>query len=106
MQEHREQRVFRDHPDAKRVVPKIGANEVDYYPSALRADIDEANVLVYEHANNGVYRAGFTKTQSAYEEATTKVFAGLNWMDARLAKTHRRNIFKARRCSLAGNPDR
>ncbi len=64
----------------------IGANEVDYYPSALRADIDEANALVYDHVNNGVYRAGFAKTQSAYEEAVAKVFAGLDWMEARLAK--------------------
>src|SRR6266511_4275924 len=31
----------------------------DYYPEALRAEIDEVNALIYENVNNGVYRAGF-----------------------------------------------
>lgn len=31
----------------------------DYYPRALRAEIDRVNAFVYEHVNNGVYRAGF-----------------------------------------------
>src|SRR5215831_15173880 len=43
----------------------------DYYPPALRAEIDRVNALVYENVNNGVYRAGFaprrrpTKRRSA-----------------------------------------
>ena len=41
----------------------------DYYPAALRGEIDRINELVYETVNNGVYRAGFATTQAAYEEA-------------------------------------
>jgi len=64
----------------------VGANEADFYPTENRAEIDEVNALVYDQVNNGVYRAGFAKTQSAYEEAVEKVFAGLDWMEARLGK--------------------
>src|SRR5215813_10149656 len=41
----------------------------DYYPPALREEIDRVNALVYENVNNGVYRAGFATAQEAYEEA-------------------------------------
>src|SRR5690606_8817219 len=39
----------------------------DYYPKALRAEIDSINELIYETVNNGVYRAGFAASQEAYE---------------------------------------
>ena len=38
----------------------------DYYPPALRSEIDRINQLVFENINNGVYRAGFATTQEAY----------------------------------------
>ena len=44
-------------------------DRADYYPLALRGAIDETNAFVYEHLNNGVYRAGFAKTQDAYDAA-------------------------------------
>ena len=50
------------------------------------AEIDEVNAFVYEHVNNGVYRAGFAKTQAAYDEAVAKVFRGLDWMEERLSR--------------------
>ena len=37
----------------------------DYYPAALRGDIDEVNAYVYKNVNNGVYRCGFAGTQAA-----------------------------------------
>ena len=37
----------------------------DYYPSALRSEIDRINDVVYSNVNNGVYRAGFATTQAA-----------------------------------------
>jgi putative glutathione S-transferase len=49
----------------------------DYYPPALRAEIDEINALVYANVNNGVYRAGFAATQEAYDEAFESLFAVL-----------------------------
>src|SRR5262249_19161285 len=47
----------------------------DYYPAALRAEIDRVNDLVFANINNGVYRTGFATTQAAYEEAFRNVFA-------------------------------
>ena len=41
----------------------------DYYPPALRPEIDRINDVVYNTVNNGVYRSGFATTQAAYEEA-------------------------------------
>jgi putative glutathione S-transferase len=63
----------------------VGANDNDYYPAPLRAQIDELNAYVYPNVNNGVYRAGFATTQEAYEEAAGAVFAALDTLDRRLA---------------------
>ncbi|GAB7540552.1 glutathione S-transferase family protein [Cupriavidus sp. 8B] len=63
----------------------IGAKAGDYYPAALRAEIDEVNARVYDTLNNGVYKAGFATTQGAYEEALTPLFDTLDWLEARLA---------------------
>ena len=59
----------------------------DYYPQALRAEIDRINTLTYENVNNGVYRTGFATSQEAYEEAFRSVFAALDEIEARLART-------------------
>ena len=56
----------------------------DYYPQALRTEIDAVNAEVYEAVNNGVYKAGFATTQSAYEEAVTALFAMLDRLETRL----------------------
>lgn len=63
----------------------VGAADVDYYPSALRAEIDAVNERVYGTLNNGVYRAGFAESQAAYEEAVVGVFDTLDWLEERLA---------------------
>lgn len=62
----------------------IGAKAGDYYPEALRAEIDAVNARVYDTVNNGVYRAGFAKTQAAYEEAVGPLFDSLGWLESRL----------------------
>ena len=56
----------------------------DYYPEALAAEIDEINTHVYETVNNGVYRAGFAATQSAYTNAVHHLFDSLDWLEVRL----------------------
>jgi putative glutathione S-transferase len=63
----------------------LGANPGDFYPAALRNQIDEINALVYDTLNNGVYKSGFATTQSAYEEAVAPLFETLDWLEARLA---------------------
>jgi glutathionyl-hydroquinone reductase len=63
----------------------IGAKPGDYYPQALRADIDPVNARIYDTLNNGVYKAGFATTQAAYEEAVLPLFETLDWLEQRLA---------------------
>lgn len=63
---------------------QVGATPGDYYPPALRQDIDALNADIYERINNGVYRAGFATTQSAYEEAVLPLFEALDELEARL----------------------
>src|SRR5690606_10457946 len=57
----------------------LGALAGDYYPEALRAEIDAVNARVYPSVNNGVYRAGFATTQAAYEDAVRPLFETLDW---------------------------
>jgi putative glutathione S-transferase len=64
---------------------QAGAAAGDYYPSALRNEIDSVNDKIYHGLNNGVYRAGFATAQSAYDEAVTDVFDTLDFMEARLS---------------------
>lgn len=51
---------------------------LDLYPEELREAVDRVNGWVYEDINNGVYRAGFARTDSAYRSAVGQVFAGLD----------------------------
>ena len=57
----------------------------DFYPKALRAEIDAINKPIYETVNNGVYRSGFATTQKAYEEACGNLFATLDSLEERLS---------------------
>jgi glutathionyl-hydroquinone reductase len=58
----------------------------DYYPAALRREIDAINDVVYPNINNGVYRAGFATTQEAYEEAARAIFATFDEIEKRLSR--------------------
>jgi putative glutathione S-transferase len=58
----------------------------DLYPVHLRPEIDAINEFLYRDVNNGVYKAGFATTQSAYEEAFDALFARLDWLEDRLAR--------------------
>src|SRR5687768_4920952 len=67
---------------------------MDLYPEDLCNEIDELNAFIYEHVNNGVYRAGFATSQNAYEQAVRRLFEALDILDARLAR--RRYLFGSR----------
>jgi putative glutathione S-transferase len=64
----------------------LTGNTADYYPQALHATIDAVNDRIYDTVNNGVYRAGFATTQSAYEEAFHRLFDSLDWVEGLLSK--------------------
>ncbi len=59
---------------------------VDFYPPALRAEIDALNASIYDTVNNGVYKAGFATAQAAYERAFDALFATLDELERRLAR--------------------
>ncbi|MEM9603346.1 MAG: glutathione S-transferase family protein [Pseudomonadota bacterium] len=64
----------------------ITGNRDDYYPDALRAEIDRWNERIYHTVNNGVYRAGFATTQTAYANAVGELFDTLDVLEAHLAE--------------------
>ena len=64
----------------------IGAKPGDYAPATLLPEIDAINTRIYETLNNGVYRAGFARSQEAYDAAVGPVFATLDWLESRLSR--------------------
>lgn len=63
-----------------------GAKAGDYYPKALRGQIDAINDRIYNTLNNGVYKCGFATSQAAYNEAVVPLFETLDWLEERLSK--------------------
>jgi len=63
----------------------FGKTDVDFYPEALREEIDAINDVVYENVNNGVYRAGFAKTQESYNTAFDRLFNTMDELEERLS---------------------
>ena len=59
----------------------------DYYPEDLRPEVDMVNERVYQSLNNGVYKAGFARTQQAYEDAVYPLFETLDWLEGILAES-------------------
>ncbi|NWL86654.1 MULTISPECIES: glutathione S-transferase family protein [unclassified Paenibacillus] len=56
----------------------------DLFPEALQRDIRELNERIFHGINNGVYKAGFARSQEAYEQAYDGVFELLDELEARL----------------------
>jgi len=59
--------------------------ELNLYPDNLKAEINELNAWIYPMINNGVYRAGFARTQEAYDGAVQEVFSGLDKVESILS---------------------
>ncbi|MES1945156.1 glutathione S-transferase-like protein [Salinisphaera sp. PC39] len=64
----------------------ITGNRLDFYPDDLREEIDAVNADVYDHINNGVYKAGFATAQKVYDKHVLALFEALDRMEARLSK--------------------
>ncbi|MEM7300799.1 MAG: glutathione S-transferase family protein [Pseudomonadota bacterium] len=62
----------------------VGASGPDYYPEAQRSEIDTINDRIYHTVNNGVYKSGFARSQSAYDEAVGELFETLDMLEERL----------------------
>ncbi|MCP5237126.1 MAG: glutathione S-transferase C-terminal domain-containing protein [Zoogloeaceae bacterium] len=66
---------------------ELAGDDVILRPPALADAIDACNGRLYDDFNNGVYRAGFATSQTAYEEAVSQVFATLDWLERRLGQS-------------------
>ena len=64
---------------------EIGAAHGNFYPPR-EEEIDRLNARIYATVNNGVYRAGFAKTQQAYQQAVIPLFETLNQLDRQLGE--------------------
>jgi glutathionyl-hydroquinone reductase len=64
----------------------IAQNQINLYPEQLQEKIDRAIDDIYDPINNGVYKAGFAKSQEAYEEAVKKLFVALDYWEGILAQ--------------------
>lgn len=58
----------------------------DLYPEELRTEIDALNDILFNEINNGVYKAGFARSQAQYEKNYHLVFNRLDWLEERLSK--------------------
>lgn len=57
---------------------------LDLAPESLLGEIDEWNAFVYQHINNGAYKAGFASTQEAYNTSYKTFFAAMERLDSAL----------------------
>ena len=67
---------------------KLTDNDLDFYPSALRAEIEPVNQRIYSTLNNGVYSCGFATTQAAYDAVVAPLFHTLDWLEDHLTDRH------------------
>ncbi len=63
----------------------FGSAPLDFYPAALRDEIDAVNAVVYDTVNNGVYKCGFATRQEPYGDAVTALFDTLDTLEDRLS---------------------
>ena len=59
----------------------LAAGGPELYPAAAREEIDAINARVYATVNNGVYAAGFARSQVGYERAFERLFESLDWLE-------------------------
>lgn len=67
------------------------APSADLFPKDIEAKHASLSEFIYDRVNNGVYRAGFATSQSAYERACRTLFDALDKLESRLAE--RRYLF-------------
>jgi glutathionyl-hydroquinone reductase len=63
----------------------LARNAVDLFPTDIEPSHAELSAFIYEHVNNGVYKAGFAGNQQAYEHAFRALFDALDHLDDRLS---------------------
>ena len=64
----------------------IAEDAPDYYPEALRSEIDVTNALVLKGVNNAVNGCGYSITQEAYDSSVRLLFETLDCLEGQLSK--------------------
>lgn len=68
-----------------RAFGRFTTSDLDLCPAELEREINQLNEFLYETVNDGVYRAGFATSQTAYERAVTRLFDALDTLESRLS---------------------
>ena len=76
--------VSNESADIVRMLARAFPGGPELSPPELEPEIDRWNDLIYRTVNNGVYRAGFARTQAAYDAAVVEVFDTLDRIEAHL----------------------
>ena len=67
--------------------PVAQNKDVDLFPKEIAQEQEELSDFLYDHVNNGVYKAGFATHQQPYEISCRKLFEALDELEARLSKS-------------------
>ncbi|MBV7408954.1 MULTISPECIES: glutathione S-transferase family protein [Roseobacteraceae] len=81
---HTEQIVSNESADIVRMLGTTFDPARRLCPPEHEAEIDRWNTLIHTKINNGVYRAGFARTQEAYDNAVTDLFKTLDDLGSHL----------------------
>mmetsp|Transcript_23743 Transcript_23743/g.42541 ORF Transcript_23743/g.42541 Transcript_23743/m.42541 type:complete len:316 (+) Transcript_23743:2285-3232(+) len=82
---HSEQIVSNESADIVRMLAQCFDPEHRLVPPEMLPEIDGWNALIHPRVNNGVYRAGFARTQDAYDSAVTDLFQALDQLETHLS---------------------
>jgi putative glutathione S-transferase len=61
--------------------------DVDLFPKEIAQKQEKLSDFLYDHVNNGVYKAGFATHQRPYEISCRKLFEALDELEARLSQS-------------------
>ena len=65
----------------------LAKNPINLIPAEKKVFMSECNDWIYHKINNGAYKAGFSSSQKAYEDAFDEYFVALDKLDAMLANS-------------------
>ena len=67
--------------------PVAQNKDVDLFPKEIAQEQEKLSDFLYDHVNNGVYKAGFATHQRPYQISCRKLFEALDELEARLSKS-------------------
>ncbi|WP_419910414.1 glutathione S-transferase family protein [Hoeflea sp.] len=79
--------VSNESADIVRMLDQSFDGGLRLFPDDLAENIESWNERIYNTVNNGVYRAGFARTQEAYDRAVAEVFETLDLIERQLDET-------------------